>query len=98
VDLPEERLAPSRFARSDYYSQPMSQDFFRLFVRRGLYNKAGVRLFPATALEANIDVAVELPGFTYPRPGRSVLNPVHALHAMNAGASEEIGDYFLDQI
>jgi predicted esterase len=90
VEVAEERLAPTRFARSTYFDEADSLDLFKLVVERGYYDKRGVRTFSTASIEANIDDIIALPGFSPSPPGKAVLQVVHAVHALNAGASTQV--------
>jgi hypothetical protein len=94
VEVPEERLAPTRFAMSTYFDPDDSMELFKMLVNRGYYTKRGFRTFATPDIDATVDEIGAIPGFYPSLPGQSILSVVHALHALTAGATEEIADTF----
>ncbi|HMV69324.1 MAG TPA: hypothetical protein PKA64_20955 [Myxococcota bacterium] len=93
--VPEQRLAPTRFDRSDLITLDQSLDMFKLVVNAGWFNKSGRRLFSNVDIAGTIEVIGTDPDFYPSKPGKGVLSSVLATHAINGYYYVQIGQ-FLD--
>lgn len=91
---PEQRLAPTRFDRSDLVNLNQSLDMFKLVVNEGWFDKSGRRLFPNNDIAGMINTIGAHPDFYPSKPGKGVLSAVLATHAINAYYSVQIGAFF----
>jgi predicted esterase len=92
--VPEQRLEPTRFDRSDLINRRNSLNMFKLVVNEGHFDKGGNRMFSAGAIEPVIELIGDHPDFYPSKPGKGVLSAVLATHAISGYYAEQIGDYF----
>ena len=92
--IPEQRLAPSRFDRSDNINANRSLELFKVVVDGGWFNKAGQRLFPGPDIDGTIDVIAADPAFTPSPPGKAMLSATLATHAINGYYTVQIANFF----
>lgn len=90
----EERLAPTRFDRSDQISSAQADILYRIVIDQGYFTLGGRRTFGAAVIETTIDTIGNEPGFYPSKPGKGVLTAVLAGHAINATYATAIADYF----
>ena len=92
--VPEGRIAPTRFDRSDLITSRQSLDMYKTVVDAGWFDKGGHRLFPGPDIAGTIDVIGTDPDFYPSRPGKGVLNAVLATHAVNGYYTVQIANWF----
>ena len=89
----EQRLAPTRFARSPHIGLNASRELFDEAIDLEFFDACGERLFSADAIETNVDAFAEHPDTSPERPTRSVLNVVLATHSINGEYAVEEADF-----
>lgn len=94
----EERLAPTRFARSVSFNQQQSRQIWQEAVDAGMFDTLGYRQFPVEEIDDQIESFVDTADVIYPKPTRAVLNVVLATHAINGGQAEAEAAFFVDQL
>ncbi len=92
--IPEGRIAPTRFDRSDFILPAKSLELFKVVVDEGWFDKGGRRLFPGPDIDGTVDVIGRSPNFIPAAPGKGVLNAVLATHAANAYYYLQIANFF----
>ncbi len=79
----EQALTPTRFSRTPFISLARSRAYATAVLEAGLFTDQGLRTFPASAIDENIEAVVALPAVDLDKPVRAVLGVVLATHAIN---------------
>jgi len=92
--IPEQRLAPTRFDRSEHIRADRSLSLFRTLVDTGYFDKGGRRQFAGAQIDATIDEIGRRSDISPSAPTKAVLNAVLATHAINGYYAEQIAAWF----